>query len=57
MKRIFPAVQRDLVMMLNMIVDTLLLRAVACLVCLDFFLVLSSSVGLLSKVKMSFAVV
>lgn len=55
MKEVFLTVQRDLVMMLNMTVDTLLLRAVDCLY-FYFFLVLSSSVVLSSKVKMSFAV-
>lgn len=36
MKEVFLTVQRDLVMMLNMTVDTLLLRAVDCLVFLFF---------------------
>lgn len=32
MKKVFLTVQRDLVMMLNVIVDTLMMRAVDCLV-------------------------
>lgn len=37
MKKVFLTVQRDLVMMVNMVVETLLLSAVDCLVFSSFF--------------------
>lgn len=57
MKKVFLTVQRDLVMMVNTVVETLLLSAVDCLVFSSFFFQFSSSVVFSSKVKMSFGAV